>query len=78
MKIYFRLLTDPFSSSHGPVDFHKYSFVTEPEYRYDPLPSETNQSSAIAEYNAISKWARLKSIISFNDTSKLEGDTEVM
>jgi hypothetical protein len=50
---------------------------TGPDYRYDPLPSETNRSSAIAEYNAISKWAKVEVNYYFiNDTSKLEGDTE--
>ena len=46
-------------------------------YRYDDLPSPANQSSAIAEYQAISKWDSPEINYFFiNGTGKLEGDTE--
>jgi len=49
----------------------------DPQYRYDRLPPETNQSSAIAEYNAISKWARVGINYYFvNGTGKLDGNIE--
>ena len=47
------------------------------EYRYDKLPSKTNESSAFAEYQAISKWATTDINYYFiNGTDKLPGDTE--
>src|SRR5688572_28163161 len=49
----------------------------EPQYRYDDLPSETNQSAALAEYRAISKWAKVEINYYFiNTTAKLDGDIE--
>jgi len=49
----------------------------EPQYRYDNLPSETNESAAISEYNAISKWSKVEINYFFiNTTSKLDGNTE--
>jgi hypothetical protein len=50
---------------------------SEPQYRYDRLPPETNQSSAIAEYRAISKWAKVEITYYFvNGTGKLDGNIE--
>src|SRR5574341_187589 len=49
----------------------------EPQYRYDELPTESNQSAAISEYRAISKWAKSEITYYFiNGTSKLEGNIE--
>jgi matrixin/thrombospondin type 3 repeat protein len=49
----------------------------EPPYRYDDLPSETNQSSALAEYRAISKWGKVEINYYFiNTTAKLDGNIE--
>jgi hypothetical protein len=49
----------------------------EPEYRYDRLPSESNESSAMAEYRAISKWAKTEINYYFiNTTGKLDGNIE--
>ena len=45
----------------------------EPQYRYDDLPSESNQSAAFSEYTAISKWDKLDINYFFeNGTDKLE------
>src|SRR5687768_17318622 len=50
---------------------------SEPQYRYDDLPSETNQSSALSEYRAISKWSKVEINYYFiNTTSKLAGNIE--
>jgi hypothetical protein len=50
---------------------------SEPQYRYDRLPPEINQSSAIAEYRAISKWAKVEITYYFvNGTGKLDGNIE--
>ena len=47
------------------------------EYRYDDIPTEANESSIIAEYQAISQWSTLDLTYYFmNDTGKLEGSTE--
>jgi hypothetical protein len=49
----------------------------ETEYRYDDLPSETNQSAALEEYRAISKWAKVDIAYYFvNGTNRLEGSSE--
>lgn len=49
----------------------------EPEYRYDDIPTEANESSIIAEYQAISRWSALDLTYYFmNGTETLEGDTE--
>jgi hypothetical protein len=49
----------------------------EPSYRYDNLPSLLNQSAAITEYRAISKWDSLDITYYFeNGTDQLEGDVE--
>src|SRR5215216_5492590 len=49
----------------------------EAQYRYDRLPPETNQSSAIAEYRTISKWAKVEINYYFiNGTGKLDGNIE--
>lgn len=46
-------------------------------YRYDDLPTELNESSAIAEYRAISKWSKLEIAYYFvNGTGKLDGSIE--
>src|SRR5687767_15573813 len=46
-------------------------------YRYDDLPTELNESSAIAEYRAISKWSKLEITYYFvNGTGKLDGNIE--
>lgn len=47
------------------------------QYRYDNLPDKTNQSEAISEYSAISKWDTLDLNYFFeNGTDKLNGDVE--
>ena len=49
----------------------------ETEYRYDNLPSPVNESAAISEYRAISKWDNLDITYYFeNGTDQLEGDLE--
>jgi hypothetical protein len=46
-------------------------------YRFDNLPSEPKQSSAIAEYQAISKWSTANINYYFiNGTNQLDGNTE--
>ncbi len=46
-------------------------------YRFDVLPSKTNESSAISEYRAISAWDKNDITYYFaNGTDKLEGNTE--
>ena len=51
--------------------------ATEPEYRYDDLPSPANEDATISKYRAISQWSKLDINYFFiNDTSKLEGDSE--
>src|SRR5215216_2434674 len=53
------------------------STPAETEYRYDDLPTKNNESSAFAEYQAISKWATTNINYYFlNGTDKLPGDTE--
>ena len=48
-----------------------------PEYRYDDLPPENIESLAIAEYRAISKWAKVDIAYYFvNGTGKLDGNIE--
>jgi hypothetical protein len=50
---------------------------SEPEYRYDDLPSVEREEAAISEYRAISKWDKLDIGYFFiNGTSKLEGNSE--
>ena len=49
----------------------------EPEYRYDELPSPLNESAAISEYRAISKWDDLDITYFFeNGTDQLNGSLE--
>jgi hypothetical protein len=49
----------------------------EPQYRYDDLPSQSNESAAISEYRAISKWAKVEINYYFiNTTAKLDGNIE--
>jgi hypothetical protein len=49
----------------------------ETPYRYDDLPSKVNESSAIAEYRAISTWDKVDITYSFvNGTGQLQGDVE--
>ena|SRR5215211_1032080 len=49
----------------------------QPSYRYDELPSPVNESSAISEYRAISKWDYLDINYFFeNGTDQLNGDLE--
>ena len=46
-------------------------------YRYDRLPSKTNESAAISEYRALSAWDKTEITYAFvNGTDKLEGDVE--
>jgi hypothetical protein len=46
-------------------------------YRYDNLPASVNESGALAEYQAISKWSTAEINYYFiNGTEKLEGDIE--
>ena len=53
------------------------SSPTGTKYRFDNLPTKTNESSAFAEYQAISKWATTDINYCFiNGTDKLPGDTE--
>src|SRR5215208_3186345 len=62
-------LTIPAASSPAPG--------AEPPYRFDELPNQTNENSAISEYRAISKWDKLEITYFFaNGTDKLQGDTE--
>ena len=49
----------------------------EPGYRYDDLPDRVNESAAISEYRAISKWDGLDITYFFeNGTDQLEGQIE--
>ena len=53
------------------------STPAEPEYRYDDLPSKVNESAAISEYRAISKWDSLDITYFFeNGTDQLNGTVE--
>jgi hypothetical protein len=53
------------------------TFSSEPQYRYDDLPDEANESQAFSEYRAISKWDQLDIAYFFeNGTDQLEGDVE--
>ena len=53
------------------------STPAETKYRFDNLPSKTNESSAFAEYQAISKWATTNIAYYFiNGTDKLPGEDE--
>jgi hypothetical protein len=48
-----------------------------PEYRYDDLPAPVNESAAISEYRAISRWDALDISYYFeNGTDQLEGQAE--
>jgi hypothetical protein len=50
---------------------------TEPQYRYDDLPSRANESAAIAEYRAISAWDKTDITYFFvNGTDQLDGEVE--
>ena len=52
--------------------------VTEPEYRYDDLPSPANEDTTISKFRAISQWSKLDINYFFiNDTDKLEGNSEL-
>jgi hypothetical protein len=58
-------LTVPISSSSGI------------QFRFDELPSKANQSSAIADYQAISAWDKKNITYAFTGgTAQLSGDTE--
>ena len=47
------------------------------EFRFDVLPSKANQSSTIANYQAISAWDKTDITYAFvNGTDQLPGDTE--
>jgi hypothetical protein len=47
------------------------------EFRFDELPSKANQSSTIANYEAISAWDKTDITYAFvNGTDQLPGDTE--
>jgi Matrixin/Bacterial TSP3 repeat len=49
----------------------------EPGYRFDALPNKVNESSAIAEYRAISAWDKTDITYAFaNGTDQLPGDSE--
>jgi len=49
----------------------------EPQYRYDDLPDKLNESKAISEYRAISKWDDLDITYFFeNGSDQLDGDVE--
>ena len=49
----------------------------ETPYRYDELPLPVNESSAIAEYRAISTWDKLDITYAFvNGTGQIQGDVE--
>ena len=49
----------------------------ETPYRYDDLPDPVNQSAALSEYRAISKWDNLNITYYFeNGTEQLSGDVE--
>lgn len=62
-------LTIPTLSSPGPG--------AESPYRYDDLPTPGNESAAISEYRAISRWDKLEITFVFvNGTDKLDGDVE--
>jgi hypothetical protein len=62
-------LTIPTLSSPGPR--------AESPYRYDDLPTPGNESAAISEYRAISRWDKLEITFVFvNGTDKLDGDVE--
>ena len=51
--------------------------TSQPGYRFDELPSKVNESSAIAEYRAISAWDKSDITYAFaNGTDQLPGDTE--
>jgi hypothetical protein len=51
--------------------------VPESEYRYDNLPDKANESQALSEYRAISKWDTLDISYYFeNGTDQLNGDVE--
>jgi hypothetical protein len=48
-----------------------------PEYRYDDLPAPVNESAAISEYRAISRWDALDITYYFeNGTDQLNGEVE--
>src|SRR5215207_7273336 len=62
-------LTTPVASTAEPG--------AETPYRYDDLPSKVNESSAIAEFRAISSWDKLDiTYVLANGTDTLQGDTE--
>jgi Matrixin/Bacterial TSP3 repeat len=50
---------------------------SQPGYRFDDLPNKVNESSAIAEYRAISAWDKTDITYAFeNGTDQLPGDAE--
>ena len=50
---------------------------SQPGYRFDELPNKVNESSAIAEYRAISAWDKSNITYAFaGGTNQLPGDTE--
>lgn len=53
------------------------TLTTEPEYRYDDLPSESNTDATISQYQAISQWDKLDITYVFvNETGQLSGNSE--
>jgi hypothetical protein len=50
---------------------------TEPQYRFDNLPTRANESAIISDYRAISAWDKTDiSYVFVNGTDRLEGDVE--
>jgi len=75
-RIFLPLLMVILACSQTPT-FPFSSTPTEPGYRFDELPVESNESAAFEQYKTISKWAT-ESIAYFfvNGTEQLAGDTE--
>jgi hypothetical protein len=67
------MFTPASPSPSGPVDQSQ----SEPDYRYDDLPSPSAESAAFSEYRAISQWNKLELTYFFiNGTEKLQGAEE--
>ena len=50
---------------------------TDPSYRYDNLPNESNEDESISKYRAISQWGKTNiSYFFVNGTNKINGDAE--
>ena len=50
---------------------------TDPSYRYDNLPNESNEDESISKYRAISQWRKTNiSYFFVNGTNKINGDAE--